>query len=182
VLQTLQSGGVRGRWALKSPHHAIALDALTAVYPDARLVLLHRDPTVLCASVCSLIKTLSSTFSDADHTAYIASHWTALLQESISRIDRFRAAHPERAVCDVHYADLVRDPASTVATIYRSLGLEVDPTALAAISAYADAHPRGEFGLHRYDLAEFGLDERRVRDQFAGYTERYDVPEERAAR
>ena len=50
VLQVLQSGGVRGRWTLKSPHHAIALDALTDVYPDARLVLLHRDPVALCAS------------------------------------------------------------------------------------------------------------------------------------
>src|SRR5206468_442094 len=55
VLQVLQHGGVRGRWALKSPHHAIALDALIAVYPDAQLVLLHRDPVELCASVCSLI-------------------------------------------------------------------------------------------------------------------------------
>ena len=44
VLQTLQSGGVRGRWTLKSPHHALALDALVDTYPDARLVLLHRDP------------------------------------------------------------------------------------------------------------------------------------------
>ena len=49
VLQVLQSGGVRGRWTLKSPHHAIALDALADVYPDARLVLLHRDPVVLSA-------------------------------------------------------------------------------------------------------------------------------------
>ena len=69
VLQVLQSGGVRGRWSLKSPHHALHLDALTATYPDARLVLMHRDPTVLCASVCSLITTLTGTFSDADHTA-----------------------------------------------------------------------------------------------------------------
>ena len=52
-------------------------------YPDARLVLLHRDPTVLCASACSLISTLTGTFSDADHTAYIAEHWTRLLDESI---------------------------------------------------------------------------------------------------
>ena len=86
VLQVLQHGGVRGRWTLKSPHHAIALDALTAVYPDARLVLLHRDPVELCASVCSLIAELSSCFSDADHRAYIAEHWVAMLEESISRI------------------------------------------------------------------------------------------------
>ena len=53
VLQVLQSGGVRGRWTLKSPHHAIALEHLTAVYPDARLVLLHRDPVVLDARRCA---------------------------------------------------------------------------------------------------------------------------------
>ena len=94
ALQVLQNGGVRGRWTLKSPHHALNLEALTAVYPDARLVLLHRDPVVLCASVCSLIHTLSGTFTDADHRAYIAEHWVAMLEESIRRIDRFRAAHP----------------------------------------------------------------------------------------
>jgi hypothetical protein len=182
VLQTLQSQGVRGRWTLKSPHHAIALDALVDVYPDARLVLLHRDPTVLCASVCSLIRTLSSTFTDVDHTAYIAGHWTALLQESIARIEGFRAAHPGHPICDVLYADLVRDPAATLGTIYRAVGLEVGPSTLDAVAAYVRDHPRGEFGAHRYDLADFGLDADRLRTEFADYTRRYGVPEERQAR
>jgi hypothetical protein len=182
VLQTLQSAGVRGRWTLKSPHHAIALDALVSVYPDARLVLLHRDPTVLCASVCSLIRTLSSTFTEADHTAYIAAHWTALLRESIARIEQFRAAHPEHEICDVQCADLVQDPVAAVSTIYGSLGIDFEPTVRAAVANYAAEHPKGEFGAHRYDLAEFGLDGNRLREQFAGYTERYDVPEERPIR
>ncbi len=179
VLQTLQSRGVRGRWTLKSPHHAIALEALVSVYPDARLVLIHRDPTVLCASVCSLIRTLSSTFTDADHTAYISRHWTALLQESIARIERFRTEHPGHTVCDVLYADLVRDPAATVRAIYGAFGLDVTSTTLEAVSTYADMHPRGEFGAHRYDLGQFGLDADRLRAQFTDYTQRYGVPEER---
>jgi len=181
VLQILQSGGVRGRWMLKSPHHAIALEALTSVYPDARLVLLHRDPTVLCASVCSLITTLSSTFSTANHTAYIAGHWTDLLAESLARIEAFRASHPSRPICDVQYADLVRDPVATVSGIYDSLGIELDAGAAAAIVAYVEAHPKGEFGVHRYDLASFGLDAGALRERFADYTRRYDVPEERPA-
>ncbi len=181
VLQILQSGGVRGRWTLKSPHHAIALEALTSVYPDARLVLLHRDPTVLCASVCSLITTLSSTFSAADHTAYIAAHWTDLLATSITRIEAFRAAHPERPICDVQYADLVQDPVATVGRIYDCLGLVLDTGAAGAIAAYVDAHPKGEFGVHRYDLASFGLDAGAIRERFAEYVERYDVPAERPA-
>ena len=179
ALQVLQNGGVRGRWTLKSPHHAIALDALTAVYPDAQLVLLHRDPVVLCASVCSLISTLSATFSDADHRAYIADHWVALLEESVRRIDAFRAGHPEHPVVDVQYDDLMRDPVATVDSIYRFFddgGAGLDPAARAAMTEYAAAHPKDGLGVHGYDLAEFGLDAGRLRERFSGYIDRYDVP------
>jgi hypothetical protein len=180
VLQVLQSGGVRGRWTLKSPHHAIALEHLTAVYPDARLVLLHRDPVVLTASVCSLIRTLSSTFSDADHTAYIADHWPRMLEESVARIDAFRDAHPEHPIVDVQYTDLVTDPVATVRSIYAAVGDELDDDAAKAVTAYVDAHPRGQFGAHRYDLAEYGLDAGELAERFSGYTERYAVPREHA--
>jgi Sulfotransferase family len=178
VLQVLQSGGVRGRWTLKSPHHAIALEHLTSVYPDARLVLLHRDPVVLTASVCSLISTLSSTFTDADHTPYIAKHWPAMLEESVRRIDAFRDAHPEHPIVDVQYTDLVRDPVSTVRAIYAAVGDELDQRGAAAISAYVEAHPRGQFGAHRYDVDEFGLDAEALAERFASYSERYAVPRE----
>jgi len=181
VLQVLQSGGVGGRWTLKSPHHAIALDALTAVYPDARLVLLHRDPVVLAASVCSLISTLSGTFSDADHQRYIAGHWTAMLEESIRRIEGFRTTHPEHPILDLQYADLVRDPSGTVAQLYASLGDELDDAAAARVSAYVDANPKGKFGVHGYDLAEFGLDADELSGRFADYVARYGIPLERAA-
>ena len=180
VLQVLQSGGVRGRWTLKSPHHALALEALTAVYPDAQLVLIHRDPVVLCASVCSLIQTLSATFSDADHRSYIAEHWVAMLEESIRRIDAFRAARPEHPIVDVLYDDLVRDPVGAVASIYSSLGEGLDAHARAAMDAYVAAHPKDKLGVHEYDLGEFGLDEAQLTERFSGYVSRYDVP--RAAR
>ena len=175
TLQVLQSGGVRGRWTLKSPHHAIALDALTAVYPDARLVLLHRDPVVLCASVCSLITTLSGTFTDADHTKYVAEHWPAMLEESVKRIDAFRAAQPEHPIIDVQYADLVGDPLRTVEDLYAACGADFDAGARDAISEYVHAHPKGKFGTHGYDLAEFGLDPAGLADRFEEYVDRYDV-------
>jgi hypothetical protein len=182
VLQVLQSGGVRGRWALKSPHHAIALDALTAVYPDARLVLLHRDPVVLSASVCSLIRTMTSTFSDADHGRYIAGRWPAMLEESVRRIDEFRRTRPDHPIIDVQYADLVRDPVGTVSSMYRSLGRELAPEAAAAIAAYVEARPKGAFGVHGYDLDDLGLDGGELAERFAGYVERYGIPTELAAR
>jgi hypothetical protein len=180
VLQVLQSGGRRGHWTLKSPNHAIALSALAAEYPDARLVLLHRDPTALCASACSLISTLTGTFSDADHTAYIAEHWTNLLAESIDRSEAFRRAHPEREIVDVQYADLVGDPIDTVEKIYAACGREFDEQGRAAVTASVAANTKGRFGTHGYRLEDYGLQASEIRERFADYIARYDVPSETA--
>lgn len=178
ALQVLASNGVRGHWTLKSPHHAIALDALTAVYPDAHLVVLHRDPAVLCASACSLLSTLTGTFSDADHTAYIAEHWTRMLEVSIERIEAYRRANPGRRIIDVQYADLAVDPVGTVETIYAGCGRELSPQAREAICGYVDAHPRGRFGTHGYRLEDYGLRQEQIRERFADYVARHDVPSE----
>ncbi|MCU1461091.1 MAG: hypothetical protein JWO37_1166 [Acidimicrobiales bacterium] len=177
-LQVLQSGGVRGRWMLKSPHHAIALPALTAVYPDARLVYLHRDPVVVAASACSLIQCLSGTFSDADHSAYIAERWTDVLTDSVSRVDAFRDAYPEQPILDIHYPDLVGNPLTAVEAVYEFAGLPFTAPVEQAISAHLASHPRGRFGAHRYDVAGVGLSEAALRERFHAYTERYGVEPE----
>jgi putative cofactor-binding repeat protein len=176
VLKVLQSGGVRGRWSLKSPHHAMRLDALHAVYPDARLVVMHRDPVVLSASVCSLITTLTKTFSDADHGAYIAAHWTDMLAASIDGLNSFRDANPHVPIVDVQYADLVLDPLGTMQRVYNSFGDELDGQAFGAMSAHVESHPKGRFGRHGYDLDEYGLDGPALAERFTPYVERYGVP------
>ena len=48
----------------------------------------------------------------------------------------------------------------------------------AAMTRYVAAHPKDGLGVHAYDLAEFGLDHAHLAAQFAGYVDRYDVPEE----
>jgi hypothetical protein len=179
VLKVLQSGGVRGRWSLKSPHHAMRLEALHAMYPDARLVVMHRDPVVLCASVCSLITTLTGTFSDADHVPYIARHWTRMLEDSIGGLDTFRAAHPDVPILDVQYADLALNPLETMSRVYAAFDDELQGQALDAMTAHIDSHPKGRFGRHGYDLTEFGLDAAELAERFSGYVERYGIPLER---
>jgi hypothetical protein len=179
VLQVLQSGGVRGRWTLKSPQHAIALEALTTVYPDAQLVLLHRDPVMLCGSVCSLIRTLSATFTDADHRAEIGRRWVDVLTQCVDRVAAFRDAHPDHPIIDVHYTDLIADPVATVANIYSAAGWSLDDQATAAMRRHLADNPKGKYGAHRYDLAEFGVDEAAIRERFAEYVARYEVPFER---
>lgn len=176
VLQVLQSGGRRGAWTLKSPNHAIALPALAAEYPDAKIVLLHRDPMALCASACSLISTLTGTFSDADHTAYIASHWTDMLAASVEGSEAFRTAYPEHQIIDVQYADLVSDPIGTVERIYVACDREFGEPARGAVSSFVAANPKGRFGTHGYRLEEYGLEADAITERFAEYVARYDIP------
>jgi hypothetical protein len=175
VLQVLQSGGVRGRWSLKAPAHALTLDALNAVYPDARLVLMHRDPLVVAASACSLITTLTGLFSDADRRAYIADHWTEMLARSVDGVERFRAARPDVKIADVHYSDLARDPLGTMRSVYATFGDTLDGAALAAMTAHVESHPKHRFGRHSYDPAEYGLDSGAIRERFKPYVERYGI-------
>ena len=176
VLEVLQSGGVRGRWSLKSPHHILHLDALTAVYPDARIVVTHRDPRVLCASVCSLLAALTGTFSDADHRRTIGAHWSDMLARSVEALDRFRDAHPAVQIADVQYADLARDPIAALQGVYAAFDDTLDSQALQAMTAHVQSHAKHRFGKHRYDLAEFGLKAGEIEERFRSYIERYDVP------
>src|SRR5262249_22057933 len=92
--------------------------------------------------------------------------------------DTFRDTHPQHTIVDVQYADLMADPAGTVARIYQACGDVLDDDAAAAIDNYAKAHPKGQFGAHRYDLTEFGLDGDQLSERFAEYPERYTTPRE----
>lgn len=170
-VQVLQSGGARGRWSLKSPHHALALDALTAVYPDARLVYLHRDPVQVAVSAFSLIRCLSGTFTDADHTAYVVERWTEVLVESVHRVEAFRAARPGVPVHDIAYQDLVADPVAAVKALYGFLGRELPPSEL--LTSYLEANPQGKHGVHRYAPEDFGVTSGELRERFATYFDRY---------
>jgi hypothetical protein len=178
ALQTLQSGGVRGHWALKSPHHAIALEELSDVYPDATFVMLHRDPVVVAASSCSLIRVLSQKFTDVDQRAYIARRWGEVLAACIDRSEAFRTSRPNHRFVDVPYAQLVTDPIAAVRAIYAGAGRELTPEAAAGMNAYVEAHPKGKFGKHAYHLDELGLDGDAISERFSDYIKSHDVARE----
>ncbi len=177
VLQLLQ-WRAPGRWALKSPAHCLALDALTATYPDARFVVTHRDPVKTVASTCSLVTSLSGTFSDGDHREYIARHWTDLLSDIVDRTEAYRTVHDDGRFYDVAYADLVRDPVATVRGIYAHFGDQLSATAEAAMAGYAAENRQGKHGTHAYRLDELGLDRAKLEARFADYRARRAIPHE----
>ena len=61
----------------------------------------------------------------------------------------------------------MRDPAAAIAAVYAAADLDPPADPAAFVAAYDDAHPRHAHGTHRYTAADFGLDERELRERFA---------------
>src|SRR6516165_901875 len=183
-LQHLQHQvGVAGRWVLKCPDHIFALGALRAVYPDAGVVLVHRDPLAVLLSVARLTEVLRRPFSRHVDRREIgrqdSDRWLAATELMIEAADQERFEEP---ILHIHYLDLVRNPLETVATLYRHFGRALDASAATCISQLVEAKPNGGYGTHRSRLEEYGLDPVVQRERYARYMERFGIrPEQRSS-
>ena len=155
------------------------MEAIAETYPDARFVVTHRDPVKALASVISLVNAISAMFSDADHKAYIAGHWTDLVSAMVNGVLDHRERHGDAAFHDMHHRELVSDPVGAVKKMYAQFGLELSADAERAMRAYAAEHGQGEHGRHSYSLADFGLERGALEERLARYFERFDVPREK---
>lgn len=163
-----------GRWTLKAPGHALFARDLLKVYPDARIVWMHRDPEVVVASLASLIAGAHSRYTSQADIAYIADFYPRQLAEHANRMLDVEAAHPGR-VSHVLYRDVVAHPVETIEKLYADMGLPLDGATAAAVRQRVADHPRGAGGEHKYSLGQFGIDEARVDRLFARYRERLAV-------
>jgi hypothetical protein len=174
-LQHLQWRDRGARWVLKAPAHLFGLKALFATYPDACVVLTHRDPLEVVASVASLHTTLRSTFSDTVDPLAVGTEAARRWADGIARALRERdagCAPPERFL-DVMYQDLVRDPIGVVRRLYRRFDLPLTEAVEARMRNFLAANPKDKHGRHRYTLAQFGLDRDQERERYAAYRERF---------
>ncbi len=178
-LRHLQGPGAEPRrWVLKSPDHVFSAAALGRVFPDAHLILVHRDPAHVLASVARLTELLRAPFTDAiDRHAIgrkVASDWQDGMRRMVAMADdpgfplRGRLVH-------VHYGALVAEPVRTAERIYETLGLPLTDEARACMQAHRERAPRGGYGVNRYEPGDYGLDVARERERAAVYVERFAV-------
>ena len=174
LLQLLQANN-SGRWTLKNPWHPLFLEDLTTVYPDAQLVMTHRDPVEVVGSACSLIRHVRPMFSDAVDLREIAEQMMDTFDLMIARQNAFRDKHGEGSIFDIQYVDQLRDPVGEMRRLYAHFGEELTAEAEAAMISLLADNPQGKHGKHTYSLAEFGLTEAGVRARFKDYCDRYSI-------
>lgn len=175
VLKLLQWRCPPTRWWLKSPAHMTSIDALDAVYPDARFVMTHRHLGDVLPSVCALKDALGSPLAHALDLHALGRHETELWSRSLRTTMAFRDAGREDRFFDVGFAALQDDPLAAVAQLYEQLGDELTAATQARMAAWwrdsAEDRRRGP----RPDPTRYGLDLDALGAAFGFYHDRFAV-------
>jgi hypothetical protein len=183
VLQVLQRRRQGPRWALKSPVHLHSLPTLFAVHPDARVVVTHRDPVGLLASLTSLIANLRWAHSDVVDVAAIGRAHVDRFQTSLDALVTAseRGTLPVDRIEHLPYADLVRDPIGSLEALYAKLGHSLRPEHVSRLRAELARRGEEEHGRHVYDAALLGADRQTLDVRFRRYREHFGVRREASA-
>lgn len=175
LLQLLQSEAP-GRWTLKNPWHPLFLNDLTSVYPDAQLVMTHRDPVYVVGSCCSLIKNVRMMMSDKVDLDYIGESMMNTFETMVERTLAYKEKNGWDSIYDMQYADVMRDPIGEMKKLYARFDEPFTQAAEDSMTRFLNSNPKGKFGKHEYSLEEYGLNKDIVRERFADYCERFSIP------
>jgi len=163
-----------GHWVLKSGVHPWGIGALLRIFPDAAIVLIHRDPHSTIASICS-----GASYAVADRGEDLAVTLLNWVDEGLQRVEASRAHAAPSRIYDMPYQDLVSDPLGAVQRLYAHFGYPYTPEFETRATTWLKEHPQHKHGKHRYSLERFGLGRRMIADRFSWYCERYQIPPER---
>jgi len=179
MLQHHQSHTARKDWVLKSPQHTAHVAELVATYPDATLVVTHRDPLQTLPSLASLVSHFRVRNYANVGRAKVGAAVLDLWSRAMRRTMRLREADAtlDQRIVDVDYKALVRDPMGVVRRIYETRGETLGAQSEAVMSAWVDENRQDQHqakhGSHKYTAAEFGLDSAQIAAAFADYRERF---------
>jgi hypothetical protein len=158
ILQLLQSTGRPQHWLLKGPTHLPVLPALFDAYPDARLVLMLRDPVKSAASVVDVSGVLFRMRSD-DLTlgkgfgrSIDGKPSYQTLQDMIDWMED--GTIPKERVHPLDYRAFFEDPGPALDHLYAELGLPLPESSRAAMLAYVANKPKDKFGKHDYEIGD----------------------------
>jgi hypothetical protein len=161
------------RWILKSPDHLFALDDIRKVYPDAHLVLVHRDPVRVLASVARLTEVLRRPFTRSIDKVGIGQEVSASWIDGAERMRGLSAS--DGSVLHLNYQQIVSRPLDAVRAVYRHCDLTLTEEAEGRMSNWLRTAAHVGRPRRDYRLADFGLDGHFLRARFARYTDTFGI-------
>ena len=172
VLKLLQWGEPPRPWRLKSPAHVLWLDHLDQVFPDARFVMTHRDPTDVMLSVADVYADIAGGFTDHLDRRYLGELNVEQWSVGMDRAVKFRDGGADDRFFDIDFRAMQADPIGEVRRLYAWLGEPVtDEFESQDARRGGRRTPRTANRIPRRRRRRSGLDLDAIRPLFASYVD-----------
>ncbi len=176
ALKILQWFRPRERWVLKCPQHLEQMGPLMDTFPDATIVVTHRDPVSVIQSAATMLTYGARIHYTSPRPEFYIEYWTDRIRRLLEASVRDRHRLPPDRTLDVPFHEFMADDLATVERIYEVAGLPMTDEARRQIAGYLEEHPRGRDGQVVYDLRkDFDVSPEEVRAPFDFYLDRFDV-------
>ena len=167
--QKKQTGQQAERWTIKAPHHLHYMDLVFKVFPDARVVLSHRDPVETIPSLASMISEIWVIYSDLADPVEAGRQWARKFARGMHHTMAVREKLGDERFLDVWFRDTVAEPLETIRKVYDFIGMNFTEEAGAEMRAWQNFNRRELRPAHNYTLDQFGFTESGLKQQFARY-------------
>ena len=157
----------------KNPTFCGRVESLIEAFPDARFIVLYRNPL---ETIPSLLKLLNGYWQIRGLDAAKVERGTRAMAEIsfdsyLAPMEVFER-HPQVVHVDVDYRELIAEPRETVEKVYRALELPLSAEYVAILESEQEK-AKEHSSSHRYSLEEFGLTEAGIRERLAPLFDRF---------
>ncbi len=172
---------IRGpkRWVLKCPQHLEQLPVLKKVFPDATVVITHRDPVAVIQSAVTMTGYNQRFYRNQVEPEKLLEYWTDRIEHLLRACVADRHVWPEAQSFDSYFHEFMADDMGQIGKIEDKAGLPFTPAVKAQIAQFLADHPRGKEGRVLYNLKrDFGTDPAELRKRFQFYFDAFPVKAE----
>lgn len=158
-------------WLLKNPTHFLRIGSLLDVFPDACVILTHRDPVATLVSLSSMLAAYRGDPAPGSPEARRIGPRQLRVYEQATRHTRAVRAKRPAHFHDVHQRELAADPMAVVRGIYARFDLELSDATAARMETWIRAQPARDAVLARGRRAvtpeDFGLQADEIRERLS---------------
>ena len=173
--QLLLNGGDKTHLS-KNPIMSGWLDSIIETFPDARSVVMMRDPTECIPSCLKLVEvTWKGKGWSADDYGRSLDILTGISFEHFHNPRRVLAQHPQTSQVVVDYRELTAAPRETVHAVYQALDIEMSAQFDAWLQAQAEREKK-HHSKFEYSLGEFRLSGEQIEAELDEFYAQYQWP------
>ena len=159
LLKTIAFYNNAPRLVLKNPHNTGRVKELLELFPDAKFILLHRDPYTVYASTYHLYKRMVSTqFLQFLSLKEIRPMIIRNFRQIMEKYHREKEWIPPGNLVEIGFDDLERRPMETLEFIYSALGISGFENVAGPVGAYLDS-------VQKYRKNKFQILPKSIRQQ-----------------